>query len=152
MTEKRKNLRTISAILSICRGIFQKPAANLAAEAGAPIRTAEYWLGSGSLPSEALCSLIQTEHGQHILETIMSGHEPLWWKKHQARQAYLDSVKATRDAKRKLDEVQNAFAELEDIERQAEDALAVSREDRARARRHSLGQAPRLGGLSLVQK
>lgn len=53
---------------------------NLASDAGVSPRSIEYWSNSRGLSSEALANLIRSEEGFKVLEAIMEGAQPKWWR------------------------------------------------------------------------
>lgn len=73
----RLSERILKLAQDIWPGSTQK---NLAKAAGVSPRSVEYWSSGRGLSADALASLIRSEEGFKVLDAIMQGSRPKWWR------------------------------------------------------------------------
>jgi hypothetical protein len=112
----RRGLRLNSDVMRKSRTVFPvKTAHHIADITGYSVRAAERWLSERVvIPSDALAALIQSEWGKDFLAAVMTDNTPKWWLQLKAWLAAIDYAAAERKQRRKLRELLDDAAQMQD--------------------------------------
>lgn len=101
-TKSEAGLQLTTAVMRAARAFWpSKTSVELRIATGASERMIQYWLANKySLSAADLARLLRTDAGLLVLEHIMAGSRPAWWKRFK-RSARLSNLRAEQERQRR---------------------------------------------------